>query len=157
MDKIDFKEIDGVILTELKIIKDDRGAVLHMLRNDSPLFKKFGEVYFSRVLPKKVKAWKLHKKMTQNFAVPEGIMKIVLYDNRPKSKTRGFLQEVILSQKNYKLLTIPPLVWYGFSAIGNRSALLVNCANMPHNPKESEKLPILNKKIPYKWEGDYEE
>ena len=36
--------IDGVILTPLRQIFDERGKVMHMLREDSPVFSRFGEI-----------------------------------------------------------------------------------------------------------------
>ena len=110
--------IEGIKITPLKQIEDDRGKVMHMLRNDSKDFTKFGEIYFSTVHPNKVKGGHLHSKMTLNYAVLFGEIKLVLYDVRPNSKTKGQLQEFFLSQKNYKLVSVPPLIWNGFRGIG---------------------------------------
>ena len=105
--------IDGVIITPLKRIGDERGMVLHMLRRDWDVFEDFGEVYFSTVNPGFVKGWKRHKRMIQNFAVPMGNAKFVLYDDRENSPTTGQVQEVELGMSNYVLLTLPAMIWYG--------------------------------------------
>ena len=152
MVKIKVGKIHDVVITDLKVISDERGAVLHMLRSDDPVFHKFGEIYFSKVLPGAIKAWKLHKKMILNLAVPVGKVKLVLYDDRSGSKTKGVIQEIILSEENYKLVTVPSLVWSGFTAIGNEAALLANCASIPHDPSESERLDPFNNNIPDNWE-----
>jgi len=152
MDKTITSEIQGVIITDLKIISDKEGAVLHMLRCDDPIFCQFGEIYFSKILPGAVKAWKLHKKMTLNLAVPVGKVKLVLYDNRVEPKTNGVVKEIILSEENYKLVTIPPLIWFGFKAIGKETAFLADCATMPYDPAEIERLESSSDKIPYQWE-----
>ena len=55
--------IDGIKITPLDQIEDDRGKVMHMLRNDAKHFSKFGEIYFSTVLPNKIKGWHIHKKI----------------------------------------------------------------------------------------------
>ena len=102
--------IEGIKITPLKQIEDERGKVMHMLRNDSKNFTKFGEIYFSTVHPNKVKGWHLHSKMTLNYAVVLGEIKLVLYDARSESKTKGQVQEFFLSQKNYKLVSVPPLI-----------------------------------------------
>ena len=86
------KTIDGVQVLSKKVIVDDRGKILHMLRNDDKNFSKFGEIYFSYVNPKKIKAWHLHKKMTLNYAAAYGKIKLVLFDDRKKSKTNGLIQ-----------------------------------------------------------------
>ena len=76
--------IDGVIITPLKKIDDDRGSVLHMMRNDSKSFKSFGEIYFSIAYPKAIKAWHLHKETYLNYACINGTIKLVLFDDRKK-------------------------------------------------------------------------
>jgi dTDP-4-dehydrorhamnose 3,5-epimerase len=144
--------IHGVIVTPLKQIFDERGKVMHMLREDSPAFTRFGEIYFSCVHPGAVKAWHLHKRMTLNYAVIFGEIKCVLYDDRAESPTCGKVQEYFLSPENYNLLTVPPLVWNGFKAIGDRSAIVANCATLPHDPNEIERRPASDSGIPYDWQ-----
>ena len=144
--------IDGVILTPLKQIFDERGKVMHMLKNNSPVFSEFGEIYFSCTYPGVVKAWHLHKEMTLNYAVILGEIKFVLFDNRSDSKTKGEVQEFFISPENYMLVTVPPLIWNGFKCIGNETAIVANCSTMPHTPNEIERLPYNHSLIPYEWE-----
>ena len=82
---------------------------MHMLRNDSQVFEKFGEIYFSVVTKNGIKAWHLHKEATLNYVCLKGIVKLVLFDDRSSSSTKGNYQELILSPKNYFLVSIPPL------------------------------------------------
>lgn len=145
--------IHGLVLSDLRQIEDARGAVLHVLRSDSPDFVGFGECYFSEAKPGAVKAWKRHKLQTQMFAVPIGRMKVVLYDDRADSPSRGAVQIIELGRPDaYRRLRIPPLVWYGFASIGSGTALLVNCADRPHDPQESEAVPVDSAFIPYHWQ-----
>jgi len=143
--------IEGVKIIPLKIIPDERGMILKMLRSDDPYFEKFGEIYFSVVYPGVVKGWHLHKKMTLNYAVIQGNIKLVLYDERPKSRTKGEIQELFLGRENYNLVKIPPMVWNGFKGIGTVPAIVANCATIPHDPKEISRLDPLNNHIPYDW------
>ena len=83
MERINSK-IEGVKIIKKNQIIDDRGKVMHMMRNDDENFKKFGEIYFSSVNPKFIKAWHLHKKMTLNYVAVYGKVKLVLYDDRKK-------------------------------------------------------------------------
>ena len=146
-------EIEGVIIRPLRQIYDNRGAILHMMRNDSELYEKFGEVYFSEILPGAVKAWKMQTKKTQNLAVPVNKIRLVIYDSRPHSKTRGQIKEHELGRPdNYNLIHIPPMLWYGFQSLDGQTALVANCANYPHNPDEIESLPYDSDQIPYQWE-----
>ncbi len=133
--------IAGLTLTPLREIRDDRGAVLHMLRADAPEFDGFGECYFSEVAPGAVKAWKMHRRQIQNLAVPVGRVRFVIYDDRDSSGTRGRLEALDLGRPDaYLRLRIPPMLVYGFACIGATPALVVNCASMPHDPSESESL-----------------
>jgi dTDP-4-dehydrorhamnose 3,5-epimerase len=144
-------EIDGVKATPLRRIPDERGAVLHMLREDSPAFERFGEIYFSLVYPGVVKGWHIHKRMTLNYAVPVGMVKLVCYDDREGSPTRGAIQELHVGELNYALVTIPPLVWNGFKGEGASPALVANCATIPHDPDEIDRLDPFSGDIPYDW------
>ena len=145
-------KINGVAVLPLKQIEDERGAVLHMLRSDSPSFFRFGEIYFSIVNPGVVKAWKRHKEKTQHFAVPVGRIRLVLFDDRADSPSKGQIEEIILGRPDrYFLICIPPIVWYGFKGISEMPTLLANCSDMPHDPNESEQLPASNNHISYNW------
>lgn len=149
---VDSGVIHDIVLTPLNVIADERGAVLHMLRCDRAPFGQFGEVYFSEATAGVVKGWKRHKRMTQNFAVPVGTMKVVLFDDRPDSPSFGTIQEVLLGRPDaYRLLTVPPMIWYGFKALGDDSALMANCASIPHEPLEGETVPLSTQGIPYVW------
>jgi dTDP-4-dehydrorhamnose 3,5-epimerase len=143
--------IDGVLIHPLRQIPDERGKVMHMLRRDDPFFEQFGEIYFSVVYPGAIKAWHLHKKMTLNYAVVVGMIKLVLYDDRAGSGTRGQLMEVFVGQDDYKLVTIPPMIWNGFKGIGSVAAIVANCATEPHDPDEIVRLDPLDASIPYDW------
>jgi len=147
--------IDGVKVIPLKQIPDERGKVMHMLRNDSEHFKGFGEIYFSCVYPGAIKAWHIHKRMILNYAVPYGNIKLVLYDDRKKSPTRGKLQEIFLGPDNYHLVTIPPLIWNGFKGLGNTMSIVANCVSIPYDPEEIRRLDPFDKHIPYDWEVKY--
>jgi dTDP-4-dehydrorhamnose 3,5-epimerase len=143
--------IHDVVVKPLRQIPDERGKVMHMLRSDSNLFEKFGEVYFSVVYPGAVKAWKLHREMTLNLAVPVGRIKLVLYDDRQESPSKGKIQEMIIGEENYCLVKIPPMIWNGFQGIATLDSLIVNCATLPHDPEESMHLDPYDSHIPYNW------
>lgn len=143
--------IEGVAVSPRRIIPDDRGKVLHHLKATDPEFEAFGESYFSVVNPGVVKGWHLHHRMIINYAVPIGMIKLVLFDPREKSKTKGELMELYLGQDNYQLVKVPPGVWNGFKGIGVVPALVANCASIPHDPTEIERLDPHQSFIPYDW------
>jgi dTDP-4-dehydrorhamnose 3,5-epimerase len=143
--------IDGVRITPLRRIPDERGAVLHMLREDSDGFERFGEIYFSLIYPGVVKGWHLHTRMTLNYAVPVGMVKLVCHDDREGSPSRGQTLEIHVGELNYVLVTIPPGVWNGFKGEGAVPALVANCATIPHDPAEIERLDPSDSSIPYDW------
>ena len=147
--------IDGVVITPLTQIFDERGKVMHMLREDSPVYSRFGEIYFSCTYPGVVKAWHSHKEMTLNYAVITGEIKFVLYDDRLESKTRGEIMELFISPENYMLVTVPPMIWNGFKCLGSTSSIVANCSTLPHRLDEIHRLPASDVGIPYKWELEH--
>ena len=143
--------IAGVRIHPLRQIPDERGKVMHMLRADDPHFETFGEIYFSVVNPGVVKGWHLHHVMTINYAVVTGMIKLVLYDDRAGSPTRKEVQEIFLGESNYALVTVPPMVWNGFKGIATVPSIVANCATIPHDPTEIERLDPFKSDIPYDW------
>lgn len=143
--------IDGVRVTPLRKIPDERGMVMHMLRSDAPHFERFGEIYFSVAYPGVVKGWHRHTRMTLNYAVVAGMIKLALYDDRPGSPSHGQVQDLFVGEHNYCLVTIPPMVWNGFKAIGAGPSIVANCATLPHDPAEMERADPRAGRIPYDW------
>ena len=144
--------INGVVVKPLRRIPDERGFIMHMLRSDDSDFEKFGEIYFSTIFPGVVKAWHLHKEMVLNYSVIAGMVKLVLYDDRDGSPTKGELQELFIGRENYQLVKIPPFVWNGFKGIGTEMAILANCASLAHDPNEIVRMAPDDPRIPYNWE-----
>jgi dTDP-4-dehydrorhamnose 3,5-epimerase len=143
--------IAGVSIRPLARLPDERGVVLHMLRRDDPWFEQFGEIYFSMVYPGVVKGWHRHRRMTLNYAVVSGMIKLVLYDDRAGSATCGRVQEIFMGEHQYVLVTVPPMVWNGFKGLGSATATVANCATEPHDPGEIERLDPHTSPIPYDW------
>ena len=143
--------IAGVKVIPLKQIVDERGKVMHMLKATDPHFIRFGEIYFSCAWPGTIKAWHVHKTMTLNNAAISGRAKLVLYDGRAGSPTRGRIQEIFLGEDHYCLVQIPPGVTNGYKAYGDALVILANCATEPHDPDEIVHLDPFTKDIPYDW------
>ncbi len=144
--------IDGVQVIPLRRIPDERGTVYHMLKRTDPHFSRFGEIYFSTIYPGVVKGWHLHKNMTLHYACIHGRVKLVIYDDREGSTTRGELIEVFLGPDHYALVVIPPGLWNGFKGMGNDAAIMADCTDIPHEEVESLRLDPFDNHIPYKWE-----
>ena len=146
--------IHGVWTRPLSVIPTAGGPVLHMLRADNPQFAGFGEIYFSEVLPGAIKAWKRHLRQAQYFAVPAGRVEFVIYDDRQESVTRSRTVRVTLGRPDaYRLLHVPPGLWYGFTGLADAPSLIANCADMPHDPDEAERLPFDHPGFPAVWKS----
>ncbi|MBC8240868.1 MAG: dTDP-4-dehydrorhamnose 3,5-epimerase family protein [Alphaproteobacteria bacterium] len=143
--------IDGVKIVPLRKIPDERGAVFHFLKKTDPHFTEFGEVYFSCGYPGVIKAWHIHKEMTLNNVCVVGMIKLVIYDCREESPSKGELMEINIGEQNYALVQIPPLVANGYKAYGEKMAIISNCASMVHDPDELIYIDPLNNDIPYDW------
>jgi dTDP-4-dehydrorhamnose 3,5-epimerase len=143
--------IEGVKMVPLKRIPDERGTVFHMLRSSDPHFIQFGEIYFSSVYKEVVKGWHRHRDMTLNYACIHGRIKLVLYDDREESSSRGRLMELFLGPDDYSLAIIPPGIWNGFKGMSEPFAIVANCCTHPHDPSRSERLDPFQNHIPYDW------
>ena len=143
--------IDGVKIIPLKRIPDERGTVMHMLRVTDPDFQQFGEIYFSTIYQGAIKGWHWHREMTLNYACIFGRVKLVIYDERSTSPTKGELMEIFLGPDNYSLVAIPPEVWNGFKGMSDPYAIMANCCTHAHDPSRSKRLDPLQNHIPYDW------
>jgi len=143
--------IDGVKVIPLRQIVDERGKIMHMLKRTDPHFIEFGEIYFSCAWPGTVKAWHIHQTMTVSNVVLSGHAKLVLYDVRASSPTKGELQEIFMGESNYVLVQIPPGIANGYKAYGDKLVILANCATEPHDPNEMLRMRPDDPAIPYDW------
>lgn len=131
-------KIDGCKLIPLRIIPGEKGDVMHALRSTDEGFTAFGEAYFSSVKKGEAKGWRRHRRMTLNLVVPVGNIRFRLHDDRPGSPTCGQADEVELSPENYHRLTVPPGIWLSFEGLADGLNLLLNIADLPHDPTELE-------------------
>ena len=148
MDKIG---VEGVLLTPLKRIHHPKGDVFHGMKKSDAGFSGFGEAYFSTINFEDTKPWKKHLKMTLNFVVPMGEIRFVVFDDREGSLTKNNFFDVNLGEYNYQRITIPPGVWVAFCGVGPKYNLLLNLANLEHDPNEVERKESLSE-IAYQWE-----
>lgn len=145
--------IDGVQVKDLKPIPDERGMLVELLRCDEPLFKKFGQVYCTTAFPGVVKGWHFHKVQWDHFICVHGTVKLVLYDDREGSKTRGETNEFFLGIRNPKLVAIPPGVLHGFKGVGDHEAIMINVPTEPYKHAQPDEFrrPWDDPGIPYDW------
>jgi dTDP-4-dehydrorhamnose 3,5-epimerase len=147
MDKVN--NIKDVVISPLKIISHPKGDIYHGIKNTDSSFSSFGEAYFSLINYNEIKAWKKHFKMTLNLIVPLGEVRFVLIDQRINSSTKGNFLDINISSKNYKRLTIPPNIWIGFKGISKTTNLILNVANIIHDPNEQVNKDLDS--IKYQW------
>ena len=145
--------IDGVKLKDLRVMADERGMLMEMLRSDDPDFQRFGQVYITSVYPGVVKAWHCHEKQTDHFVCVSGMAKVVLHDTREGSSTQGETNEFAIGWQRQRLLIIPPLVYHGFTAIGNEPAAIINVPTELFNYDNPDELrrPWDDPEIGYDW------
>jgi dTDP-4-dehydrorhamnose 3,5-epimerase len=145
--------IDGVVIKKLKVIPDERGRLMEIMRTDDSFFKKFGQVYMTTAYPGVVKGWHYHKKQADNMAVVRGMMKIVLYDGRKKSKTYGEINEIFAGVHNPVLVHIPAFVYHGFKCISEEEAIVINTPTEVYNYSSPDefRLPAHGSEINYDW------
>jgi dTDP-4-dehydrorhamnose 3,5-epimerase len=145
--------IEGVKTKNLKVIPDERGLLMEMLRCDDEIFQQFGQVYLSVVYPGVVKGWHYHKIQTDNLVIVKGMAKVVLHDGRDGSPTKGETVELFLGERNPKLVVVPPLVLHGMKGIGLEPAYLVNVPTHPYKYESPDEYRVDPHEggIPYDW------
>lgn len=145
--------IDGVQAKKLKVIPDERGRLMEVLRNDDEMYEKFGQVYVTTAYPGVVKGWHYHKVQSDNMCVVKGMMKIVLYDSRKDSPTRGEVDEFFVGTHNPVLIHIPPFVYHGFKCIGTEESIVINVPTENYDYDEPDEYRVDPHKndIPYEW------
>lgn len=146
--------IEGVIIKPLLRHVDERGYLMEILRSDEEIFVRFGQAYVSACFPGIVKAWHCHQRQYDYFCCLVGNMKIGLYDDRAESSTRGQTQAIVIGELNPALVRIPPLVWHGFTALGQQTALVLNIPTEVYNRAEPDELrrDPFDPEIPFSWE-----
>lgn len=145
--------IQGVRVKPLKVIPDERGRLMEILRSDDDLFIRFGQLYMTTAHPGVVKGWHYHKKQIDHFAVVKGMIKLVLYDARTDSPTKGDINEFFMGVHNPILVQIPNLVLHGFKGVGTEEAIVINCPTELYNYKEPDEHRVdpFSKEVPYDW------
>lgn len=145
--------IDGVIVKTLKVIPDERGWLMEMLRADDHFFQGFGQVYLTAVYPGVVKGWHYHHLQTDHFVCVRGMAKVVLYDRRDGSPTRGEVNEFFLGDRRQILLVIPPGVLHGMKGIGEETALIVNIPTHTYryDDPDEHRVDPHSQEVPYDW------
>lgn len=147
------KLIEGVKTKLVKVIADERGKLAEILRSDSEIYQKFGQVYYTTAYPGVVKAWHYHKIQTDHFFCLKGMTKLVLYDPRDDSPTKGMINEFFVGDHNPLLVVIPKLVYHGFKAISDQESIMINIPTELYNYDNPDEYRVdpHSGEIPYDW------
>ena len=145
--------IDGVKVKKLKVLKDERGRLMEILRNDDDIFLRFGQVYMTTAYPDVVKAWHYHRRQTDSFTCIHGKMLLVLYDPRDGSATKGGIERFEISLDDPMVVQIPCGVYHGFKAIGEEEAVVINVVTRPYDHKDPDEYRVdaFDNDIPFDW------
>lgn len=147
-------EIDGVWVKDLTVIPDERGRLMEILRADDEGFRQFGQVYATTTYPGVVKAWHLHKVQEDNFCCVRGMVKLVLYDPRDDSPSRGLVKEHFIGEHNPALVRVPAGVYHGWKCISEHEAMVINVPTEPYNREAPDEYRAAwnSPDIPYNWD-----
>ncbi|HAZ09711.1 MAG TPA: dTDP-4-dehydrorhamnose 3,5-epimerase [Candidatus Omnitrophica bacterium] len=145
--------IKGVEVKKLKIVPDERGRLMEILRSDEPIFQKFGQVYMTTAYPGVAKAWHYHKLQDDHFTCISGVMRLALYDSREDSPTYKEINDFVVSLDNPILVKIPKLIYHGFKCVSDIEAIVINVPTMTYNYKvpDEYRLDAFDNDIPYDW------
>lgn len=145
--------IDGIHVKKLKVIPDERGRLMEILRRDDELFERFGQVYVTTTLPEVVKAWHLHQNQTDNIACVQGMIKLVVYDSREGSPTFQEVNQFYLGVHNPTLIQIPANIYHGWKCVSQQEAVIVNLPTEVYNYQDPDEVRLdpHDNDIPYDW------
>jgi dTDP-4-dehydrorhamnose 3,5-epimerase len=145
--------IEGVRIKKLRVIPDERGRLMEILRGDDDLFIQFGQVYVTTTYPGVVKAWHLHKKQTDNVACVQGMIKLALYDPREDSPTFNQVDQFYMGVHQPLLVQVPRGVYHGWMCVSQEEAVVVNIPTEVYNYEDPDehRLDAHNNDIPYDW------
>lgn len=145
--------IEGVLIKKLKVIPDERGRLMEMLRSDDSLFIKFGQIYMTSTYPGVVKGWHYHNKQIDNIVAVKGMLKLVIYDPREGSKTKGEVSEFFIGEYNPVLIQVPNGLYHGWKCVSESEAIVINCPTEVYDYEEPDefRLPYDSEEIPYDW------
>jgi dTDP-4-dehydrorhamnose 3,5-epimerase len=145
--------IEGVNTKRLRVIPDERGRLMEILRADDELFQQFGQVYITTTYPQVVKAWHFHKIQTDNIAVVKGMLKLALYDSREESPTKGEVNEFYIGEHNPLLVQIPKEVYHGWMCVSQEESITINIPTEVYHYDEPDEYRIHphDNDIPYDW------
>ena len=146
--------INGVKVKKLKVVPDERGRLMEILRSDDEFFTNFGQVYMTTNYPGIIKAWHYHKKQTDNVACIKGMIKLVMYDSREDSPTKGEINELFIGEQNPALVHIPNNVYHGWKCVSETESVVINCPTELYDYKNPDefRLPYNSDEIPYDWD-----
>lgn len=146
--------IEGVAIKKLRVVPDERGHLMEMLRRDDEVFEKFGQAYMTTTFPGVIKGWHMHEKQDDNVVCVKGMVKLVLYDAREGSTTLGEVQEVFPGEQNPVLVHIPKRVYHGWKCISDDEAFVINMPTelYDYDDPDEHRLPFDSPEIPYDWE-----
>jgi dTDP-4-dehydrorhamnose 3,5-epimerase len=146
--------IKDVIVKQLKYIPDERGRLMEILKCNEEIFTKFGQVYISTTYPSVVKAWHFHKEQDDFIVCIKGMLKLVLYDSRDESPTKGEVNQFFIGEFNPSLVKVPKEVYHGWKCISEKEAIVINIPTEPYNPDKPDEYRLDPHKndIPYNWE-----
>lgn len=146
--------IEGVVVKKLGAICDERGRLMEVLRSDDEFYQDFGQLYLTTAYPGVTKAWHYHLKQTDHLCCVSGMLKIVLFDSREKSPTKGEINEFFVGAHNPALILIPPLVYHGFKCISETEAVVLNVPTKVYDRREPDEYRVdpHSGEVPYDWE-----
>ena len=141
-------------MREVRHVPRDHGVITEIFRPEwDPTGLPVVQVYQSRLFVGALGAWSCHKRTTDRLFVNQGQVKVVLYDDRDSSKTKGQLMELLAGDARPCLVVIPPGIWHGLQCVGNIDALVLNCPTEAYNYADPDhyRLPYDTREIPFVW------
>lgn len=143
-------KIKGVLYKELIPYPDDRGYFIEVAK-EGELFIPVKQTSFTVTHSGIIKAFHWHKKQTDLWFGVSGRARVVLYDLRENSPTKGQFEEFYIGEPKPILLLIPPGVAHGYQVIGNKNFSLLYHTDQTYDPNNPDEERIPFDKLDFDW------
>jgi dTDP-4-dehydrorhamnose 3,5-epimerase len=150
--------IDGVRFRAARPVPHEDGYLTEVVRDDWAIVDApIVQVHVTTTFPDRIRAWGIHRSITDRLFVVSGLVRIVVFDGREGSATFGRVNEFVVGERNPGLLIVPPDLYHGWKNIGATEAAIINMPDARydydapdalHLPWDSEAARHL---IPHTW------
>jgi dTDP-4-dehydrorhamnose 3,5-epimerase len=145
--------IDGVAVHEVLHVPKSQGYLTEVFRADwlHGTNVTVDQVFQVVLEAGGISAWHAHERTIDRIFVNRGMMRLVLYDAREESPTRGLVNELRFGTVRPALVIIPPRVWHGIQNLASAESSVLNLVDRAYAYDDPDhwRVPVNSPQIPF--------